>query len=125
MVENKLSYLTAGAWNTVFGYVVSIGIYELLSKHADIFTIGIIINIITITSAFIIYKLYVFKTKGKWFVEYLRCFLVYGWTAIFGIGMLWLLVENLKVRFFIAQGVSTILTIIISYCLHNKFTFKK
>ena len=125
MLDQKIKYLLAGAWNTLFGYIVAIIVYELLSKYFGIIVIGIAINFITITSAFLVYKLFVFRSKGKWFVEYFRCMLVYGWAAIFGIFMLWLMVENMKVKFFIAQAITTLITVCISYCLHNKFTFRK
>lgn len=125
MLNQKIKYLLAGAWNTLFGYIIANILYELLSKYFDIIVIGIVINLVTITSAFLVYKLFVFRSKGKWLVEYFRCMLVYGWAAIFGIFMLWLMVENMKVKFFIAQAIITLLTVCISYFLHNKFTFKK
>ena len=125
MLNQKYKYLLAGGWNTLFGYIISIIIYELLSEYFNIITIGFGINLISITSAFLVYKLFVFKSKGKWIVEYLRCILVYAWAAIFGVFMLWLMVENMKIEFYIAQAIITLLTVCISYCAHNKFTFKK
>lgn len=123
--SRKLRYLLGGGWNTLFGYAVSLGLYTLLSSSVHIIGIAIIANFVAISMSFLTYKLFVFQTNGNWIREYLRSYLVYGNTAIVGIIMLWLLVDFLATPFWIAQGLIILITVVVSYFGHARFTFRK
>lgn len=88
MPSFEKAYLIAGIFNTIFGYVLSILIYHYYQYHLSVITIGIIINIISISVAFVGYKVFVFKTVGNWLYEYFRCYVTYGVSAIVGMGLL-------------------------------------
>jgi putative flippase GtrA len=120
----KFRYLAAGAWNTVFGYFIGVILYLFLSPHAHLVMIAIISNVIAITMSFMTYKLIVFRTPGNWLLEYLRCYIVYGFNAILGIFFLWLFVNVIGLNIWIAQGISIVVTVIISFFLHQRFTFR-
>lgn len=122
--SRKVRYLLAGGWNTVFGYGAGLAIYGLCAEHLHIVVIGILANVIAITMAFLTYKLFVFRTKGNWLGEYLRSFIVYGGLAPLGIGLLWLLVEGMRMPFWLAQGIVVLTTIVVSYLSHSRFTFR-
>jgi putative flippase GtrA len=121
----RLRYLFIGGINTIFGYFISNILYYKILSQLHIIYLGIIGNLICITFSFLTYKLFVFQTKGNWIKEYLRCYLVYGLTAVIGIMIMWGLVDGLGLRFWLCQGFVMIMVIIISYIGHNRFSFKK
>ncbi|OGC22182.1 hypothetical protein A3J90_02195 [candidate division WOR-1 bacterium RIFOXYC2_FULL_37_10] len=80
-------------------------------------------NIIGITNAYISYKFFVFRTRGNYLKEYLRFYIVYGFSMLFGFFLLPFSVEVLRVSPLIAQGIIIIITILISYIGHKNFSF--
>ncbi len=120
-----LRYLLAGGFNTAFGYGISIALYYAFAQQLHIVIIGLIANVICITEAFLMYKFLVFRSAGSWLREYLKCFTVYGGSALIGIAGLWLLVAVIGMPFWIAQGALMIIGIVISYAGHNRFTFNR
>lgn len=124
--RNKLlRYLLVGGGNTAFGYLATVGLYYSLSHRLHIVIIGIIANVVCITEAFITYKLFVFNSRAGWLHEYLRCYVVYGGSALIGIAGLWLLVNIAGIPFWLAQGGLMIISVLVSFVGHDKFTFKK
>ncbi len=123
--SHKFRYLIAGGANTIFGYLVGLLLYTLFIDRFHIITIGIIANIISISFAFLSYKLFVFRTNGNWLQEYIKCYLVYGGTAIASIFLIWYFVDYLGVRFWVSQIIITLGIIVISFFTHKSFTFKR
>ncbi len=123
--SKKARYIVVGALNTAVGYGIGVIGYLLLESRVSLIGIGIICNIVAITFSFVTYKCWVFQTKGQWLTEYARCYFVYGGTAVLGIGLLWLLVGKLAISIWFAQGLIIIITIIVSYLGHNRFTFRR
>jgi putative flippase GtrA len=73
-------YLLVGAWNTLFGY----GSYALLTAiltpvipHGYIVA-SVISSLLNISVSFLGYKWFVFKTKGNYLREWIRCVGVYS-----------------------------------------------
>lgn len=122
--RSEIRYLVAGLWNTIFGYMVGIVIYNMFNEYIGIIIIGIITSILSITMAFLTYKLFVFRTNGNWWAEYLRAYLVYGFTSALSVAILWVLVDFMNLPFWLGQGIAIGLTIIFSYVSHARFTFK-
>jgi putative flippase GtrA len=123
--HKTLRYLLAGGFNTAFGYGVSVGLYYSLRPQLHVVAIGVIANIICITEAFVIYKLFVFESRASWLREYLRCYVVYGGSMLIGIAGLWLLVDALGTPFWLAQVLVMIVCVAASLIGHDRFTFKK
>lgn len=119
----KKKYFLFGIINTIFGYSFSLLIYYSLSHLLNIILIGLIINYVSITFAFINYKIFVFKTSGNWIKEYLKCFTVYGGVSLLNLFLLWLLVEIFIIPFWIVQFFLIFITFISSYIGHSRFTF--
>ena len=119
----KVRYLLAGGWNTIFGYSISLALYTLLQTKLHIISISLIANILAITMSFFVYKFFVFKTAGDYLREYLRCYLVYGASAIISIFFIWLLVNIFFVPFWVAQALVMILSFSLSFVAHQRFTF--
>lgn len=123
--RRELRYLVVGGINTLFGYGLGVGLYLALSPLLHILVIGVIGSVIAITFSFTTYKLFVFGTRGHWLKEYLRSYVVYGGTGVFGILLVWLLVDGLRMPIWIAQGIAILLTVLVSYLGHARFTFRR
>jgi putative flippase GtrA len=119
-----LRYLLVGGWNTLFGYGTMVGLYYLLSSHLHLVVIATIANLLAISMSFTTYKLFVFRSQGKWWHEYLRSYVVYGGNAIFGILGLWLLASGMGMPVWLAQGLLMVFGVVLSYIGHQKFTFR-
>lgn len=122
--EQKIRYLIIGGWNTVFGYGVFAGLYFWLSNSVHYLFILSLSYIISITNAYVGYKIFVFRTKGNIFKEYFRFYIVYGVSFLFNLATLPFLIEILHFNMYAAQAVVTIVTILGSYVLHKNFSFK-
>lgn len=146
-------YLLVGIWNTLFGYVMFVLFNHLLTPviHNQYFTAitaSVLGNIAGITNAFIGYKYIVFKSRGNFLREYLRCYLVYGAAIAVNLLALPLLMALLnrylavhpmtlfpssKLQFIldtsqsanIAAAMLISVTVTMSYFGHRNFSFKK
>ena len=121
--SQRSRFILIGCFNTIIGYLIALGVYFILNDIFHIIVIGIIINVLSITLSFVTYKLLVFKTRGNWLHEYLKSYLVYGIAAILGVAALWLLVDGLSMRFWIAQALTVFVVATFAYFSHLKFTF--
>jgi len=124
MGSGEIKYLFAGFVNTLFGYFLGVFLYIHMVNYVNIIFISALSNIIAITFSFFVYKSYVFRTQGNWLKEYLKCFIVYGGSALFGIFMIWVLVDRLSINIWVAQFLTIAITVAGSYFGHRRFTFK-
>jgi len=122
--EQKIRYLIIGGWNTVFGYGVFAALYFWLEGLIHYLIVLSISYVLSITNAYIGYKLFVFRTRGNILREYLRFYVVYGAAFLVNLATLPLFVEILKLNMYVAQGIVTIITILGSYVLHKNFSFR-
>lgn len=123
--SQKIRYLLAGGWNTLFGYLVGVGLYKILHAHTQTLYIALLANTICISMSFLTYKLFVFRTSGRWIEEYLKNCTVYSGAALISSLLLWVFVDLLSISIYIAQALVIISTVFISYTGHSRFTFKK
>lgn len=124
LTEKNKRYLIVGACNTLIGYFSGIYLYFLFKDNLSIVFISIISSILSITISYLTYKIFVFKTRGNWIREYMKCYMVYGGISILNIFMIWLFVDVLKVNIWLSLGSSTLIVTVLSYLGHNFFTFK-
>jgi putative flippase GtrA len=126
-----MRYLVVGAWNTLFGY----GLFALLTYvltpliPAAYMAASVIGTVISITVSFLGYKIFVFRTKGNFGKEYLRCYAVYGTTYLISLGLLPILVIVLNLIVepqkspYIAGALLTAGTVVVSFFGHKQYTF--
>lgn len=124
-LDQKFKFLFVGGLNTAFSFLFSIAIYEVSKTYFHILLIGLLINIFTISFSYITYKIFVFKSKGNWLREYLRCYAVYLKIAIINILLTWILVEFCGITFWVSQIMLIVSTAVLSYYGHKYFTFVK
>jgi putative flippase GtrA len=140
-------YIIVGTWNTAVGYSLFAYFTFLFTKysvHGYIYA-AFISNAIAITVAFFGYKFFVFRTRGNYLKEYMRCVTVYGSAALPGIPLLAAL-KNIIAHYakehprsfiahghiltlqalspYLAQALITGCTIFYSFFGHRKFSFK-
>jgi putative flippase GtrA len=134
-----IRFLMVGGFNTVFslalysGLVIVLG--HLLPSHGKplIADIAFVISTpIAITVAFLCYKHFVFRTKGNYLKEWIRCFAVYS--VSFPMGLVILptathLFERIPLSHpyapFLAGLVNSVVIACYSYFAHKKFSFKR
>ncbi|MCU0641435.1 MAG: GtrA family protein [Candidatus Margulisbacteria bacterium] len=121
--RQKINYLLVGGWNTVVGYLVFVSLYYLLVASVHYLLIWLVSNVISITNAYIGYKLFVFKTRGNYLREYLRFYLVYGVSMALNVVFLALCVEQFKLSPPVVQAGWLFINVIISYYGHKHFSF--
>lgn len=88
-------YLCVGVFNSCFGYFTSVVALTLLNairpeQLLSLKTVlaSVIATPLNITVAYLGYKFFVFRTKGNYLSEWLKCFAVYGTSMIPGLVIL-------------------------------------
>ena len=117
-------YLVVGGWNTFFGIAVYTSLVLIFGEQHYLL-LGIPANILAITNAFLCYKYIVFRSQGSFWLEYLKCYIVYGGMALAGMAELYLLVDCCKFPAIYANIAATFVNIVISYFGHKYFSFGK
>ena len=125
-------YLVVGGVNTTFGYACFALLTLMMTPrlpHAYIFA-GVLSSFINITVSFLNYKWFIFKTKGGYLREWMRCVVVYSGGMVVGTILLPICVFLL--RYFtpmhdsapyIAAAVLTVFNVIAGFVGHRKFSF--
>jgi putative flippase GtrA len=120
----QVRYLIIGGWNTLFGIGVYAILYELLHAHVNYLVLMIPANILAITNAYFGYKFVVFKTRGNYITEYLRCYMVYGGSIVLGFVLMYIMVSIFGLHPVVAQFPCAVIAIISSYFGHKRFSFE-
>ncbi len=127
-------YLLVGAWNTGFGYAMFALFTYVLSRwwpRYGYIPAGLLSSVFSITVAFFGYKLFVFKTRGNYLREWLRCMAVYGSSIAIGSLILPCLVYLIRHATaidtkapYIAAALMTGFNAVYNFIGHKKFSFR-
>jgi len=131
--QTKVRFILVGIWNTIFGYLVFVGLDYLFNlffspRYVAYMSAAVLSNVIAVTNAYFLHKHFTFKsrTKGRAaFQEYLRFYITYAFTFVISLILLPILVELLKLDPKIAAAIITLLLTVVSYISHNKFSFRQ
>ena len=128
-------YLFVGGFNTLFGYSLFAVLNWLFTGHLGAYSYmyaAVLANLIAITVAFLGYKWFVFRTRGNYLLEWLRCIGVYGSSMIIGIVGLPILVpifrrhlERPELASYLAAAVMTVVTMFFSFFGHKNISFRQ
>ncbi len=122
--RKKLLYLAAGAWNTAFGYGAFAGLYMLGRRFGWHYLVALTLSqILAILNAYLSYKFFVFRTRGRWLGELARFSTVYWVVFAVNAAALPALVRGLRWNPLAAQAVFAAVTVIASYLAHSRFSF--
>lgn len=127
-------YLLVGGFNAVFGY----GIFALinwsfrgLGTYSYMYA-AVLSNLIAITVAFLGYKWFVFRTRGNYLIEWIRCLGVYGSSMLIGLAGLAVLVPILRrslhrpeLASYIAAAIMMAVTVAFSFLGHKNISFRQ
>lgn len=125
-------YLVVGAANMAFGYGTYAGLTALFTPHIPFAYMlsSVISSLLSITFAFLNYKHFIFKTKGNYLREWMRCIVVYGSTMATGTVLLPItvfLVRHLttadKSAPYIAGALGLGVTFVAGFLGHKNFSF--
>jgi putative flippase GtrA len=127
-------YILVGGFNTVFGYAVFAALnwsFRSLGSFSYEYAAALG-SLITITVAFLGYKWFVFKTRGNYLIEWIRCLGVYGTNLLIGLTGLPILVTLLRPRMrnpalasYLAAAIMTAITVVISFLGHKNISFRQ
>ena len=130
-------YAVVGAGNTIFGYccyAAFVAVYRHALpepyRYLTVDLASVTATLIGVTVSFLTYKFLVFKTKGNYLREWLRCLLVYGAATLPGLFILPGLTRLLStvprlhaVSPYLAGAIVMGGTAICTYLAHNRFSF--
>jgi putative flippase GtrA len=129
-----IRYLMVGGFNTAFGYTLFVSLNYLFRKlgvyGSEI--ASLLANIISMTAAFLAYKWFVFRTRGNYLREWLRCLSVYGSSMVFTLALLppvtillkhWIPRHQLASN--VAAAILAVITVTASYFGHKHFSFRR
>lgn len=126
-------YLLVGVWNTLFGYgsfAFFTAVLNPIVPHSYILA-SVVSSLLNISVSFLGYKWFVFKTRGNYLREWVRCVGVYSGGIIFGVLTLPVIVAVIRrnTRFFaqapyIAGALLTVFMVLYSFLGHKKFSFR-
>jgi putative flippase GtrA len=127
-----LRYLAVGACNTIFGY----GCFALFTMLlTPLFSYGyvaasLLANLVSISFAFLGYKWFVFKTRGNYLKEWIRCVGVYAGGILLSAAALPFVVSVIRRETgrersapYIAGAIVLTLTVAFSFFGHRHFSF--
>jgi putative flippase GtrA len=134
-----IRYLLMGAWNTLFGYgcfflFAHLFVHLMPATPALAASVASVVATLTnITVSFVGYKLFVFRSKGNFFKEYARSFLVYLPSLILSavaIAPLTALLRRLMTSHqqqapYIAGAILTLSTVVFSFFGHKHISFRQ
>lgn len=122
-------YLIAGTFNTLFGYGMFAALNFAFSGHY--IQAAILANLASITVAFVNYKWFVFRTRGNYRRELMRCTAVYALIAFMGITGLWAVVPAIRATLglptaspYIGAALITGATSTVGFKMHRGFSFR-
>jgi putative flippase GtrA len=133
-VGQFVRYIVVGGFNTVFGYALFALLtwsFKGLGPYNYMYA-AVLGNVIAISVAFLGYKWFVFRTRGNYLIEWMRCFGVYGGSALISLAGLPILVPILRHVLqrpgqapYIAGALLMMVTVLFSFFGHKNFSFRQ
>jgi putative flippase GtrA len=133
-VGQFVRYILVGGFNTLFGYGVFAfltWLFRGLGSYNYMYA-AVLGSVITISVAFLGYKWFVFRTRGNYLIEWIRCFGVYGSSALISLAGLPILVPILRHILrkpeeapYLAGAILMMVTVVFSFFGHKNFSFRR
>lgn len=127
-------YFLVGIWNTAFGYGTYAAFTALLYRYGNNSYLAAMVlsSLLNITVAFLGYKWFVFKTRGSYLKEWLRCLSVYSGSMLLSFVTLPGLVFALRNWFgydrgapYLAGAILTCVAVVVSFFGHKHISFRQ
>ncbi len=129
----KVRFLLVGAWNTLFGYVAFVALFEAFSgvfrtRYFAYTTAQVVSWIIAVLNAYLFHKHLTFRSTARGrvaFLEFLRFVQTYVAMFFLGLALLPFLVEVVGLSPRVAALVGTGIGVVVSYVGHRFLTFRR
>ena len=125
--DQRFRFLVVGSVNTLVGYLLFAAFTTFLFAEVPFgYLISLVLSyVIAIMIAFLLYRRFVFKVAGRWWLDFVRFVSVY--LAAIGINFVTLpiLVELAGLPPLLAQGIVLIATTALSFVGHKAFSFRR
>ena len=120
-----LRYLLVGGWNMFFGYVAFAALYWCFggTLAGDLF-VKIASAILGITNSFVCHRTFTYRSRGSWWREYLRFYVVYGGQILFGTGVFLVLSTWLGWNGYVVEFAYSVVMTVVTYWIHKHFSFR-
>ena len=123
-LDERLRFVTVGLANTVVRYLIFVGLGLWLSvEHYQYILLAS--WLLSSVTAFLAYKLLVFKTEGEHLKEYLKSLLIWAISYFLNAGILKWLVGSLNMNAYLAQAAAIAVITVINYLLFKHYAFKQ
>lgn len=122
--NEKFRYLLIGAYNTAVGYGIFALLWMLWGQSLHYIAILALSHIIAVTNAFFGYRIFVFRKRDTIWGDFFRFNMVYLGAFVLNILALPILIDGLNFHPLLAQGLVVIVTVVTSYILHRRFSFR-
>jgi putative flippase GtrA len=119
-----VKFVIIGIYNTLFGYVAFAGLHLGFPRVNYMFVL-IVSRELSVVSAFIAYRLLVFKVKGGLLGDFGRFWLVYSGALVLNLLALPFFVEVVGTNVLVGQAMTIVLTVICTWIGHSHFSFKR
>lgn len=123
--NQKIRYLVVGGYNTAFGYGCFALLWWLFHQKLHYIILLLISHVLSVINAYLGHRKLVFRSNGQWFKEFLKFNVVYLASLIFNLIALPVLVSECNLHPLLGQAIVMVVTVILSYTMHNNVTFKR
>ncbi len=120
-----LLYLAVGGWNTAFGFATFAGLQFALGDTVHYLAVLTLTWVISVLEAFVAYRLVVFRVRGHVMRDLTRFTSVYVGAFLFNLAALPLAVDVMGIQVLVAQAAVVVVTVISSFFLHRRFSFRR
>jgi putative flippase GtrA len=122
--DQRVRYVAVGAYNTAFGYSL-FALAHIAFPHVHYLITLLACHVIGILNAYTGYRLLVFRPEGRVIRDGLRFSIVYSAALPVNLVVLPLLVETAGLGVLVSQALIVVVTVIVTYVVHNNFTFRR
>ena len=131
--QKKVRFVLVGLWNTIFGYLVFVGLDYLFNlffspRYVAYMSAAVLANILAILNAYIFHKFVTYRSPVRGLAmipEFVRFFSMYLFSFFLGLVLLPVFVELFLLDPKIAGALLIPITAIISYLGHSRFSFRQ
>jgi putative flippase GtrA len=121
----KVRFLLAGAWNTLVGYLIFVGVHIVYGTKLG--TVGTIIvsYVIALPAAFIVQRLFVFRTRGIWIKQFIRFALANSTVVVANSIFLPIAITTTRADPLLLQAIFLVISAATSYLAHKHYSFAR
>jgi len=123
--REKIAYLIAGGWNTLFGYVAFAVLWALFGEATSYAVVLVAAYVVSTLNAYLSYRVFVFRSTADVRHEFPRFLVVYAATLVANLIAFPALVGWFSMNPYVAQAGFTVIVVIASYVGNRYFAFSR